>query len=1348
MKLPGLEAVGAALSATGWTVATTLLVLAFAGPGAGHAAGAAEHPGANAAAVVNKPGERISLPGRGDPELEQSVLADLKNPDPAVRETAVRILAHLGGEKYAGSVRALLADPEWPVRFAACDFFRRFPDAAALRALRRNWDRVMTSVRKPSETLPPDEVLLEVNRLMDALYAARRLPAFAAVRAGFTRDLRAVASLKLDKFYIWISPSTGVPLNRKAALVLCRLGAGAPADYGLRPDECRLIPPDGAAAGTGAFRDEAGALAVFHRLSEEATRGEGQDGTADAYAWWDALAWMEAHPSAATDAVLLAWLRRNLAGPSGGAEAPDDARKDFRRHWGAVLDIFGKADAPAAAAALVRLWRECGDEKLAYDLAWRAARLGGLDALSKASEDVPEAWRRTQAALILYGRSEDLTLEQAGRVLAAKRLCRFQQLWLIQSVLRARQPSAEAVAAFLEQSGVEASPEILYEVRRCAGGWVDGQVRRVLESGPEADRVRLLGLLPDFDLPDSPALLAARLDDPSGRVRAEARSALRRGFPAVLLRLDAAEAERSGAGLRVVRVFQPWTGFLEAFRTLPLCDPEPAGDAEASDAAGLAFSGETKPSEWVWLARWFDAWREARDAGALPLAEAVVREGRDTLATVAAVRYLGETGGPETRTLILPLLDHPYPDLRTAVIEALGRVATAEDIPRLKPFLEWPDANPPFVDLCRRLSRTDLLFDAVAPQVHCMLQNGRFPERTLNALIAVDRERTLRIIQESLASREMMERWEAVQFLAKAPLRDPSSVDLLVRMLGDPEHVVRIMAAGALGVLRDSRAVAPLRSLLEMPGSDEDLRANVKDALVAIDPHGTLIDRQTSFETQDDSYLSAVFLLGQTRGPDAALARMRLLKLYLGSVDDNQEDHDFLRMIVAGALVKLGDPEAVKVLLERARDRSGKDWEAYLQAFLALYPMGNLPDGGASVLRPFLGDRGNPAARLVASLRLALGGDAAAAADLLDQLSSDTRRDEFGQFLAAFEVLTLGTTQTPGTAETLINLVNQGEANRAYNWVGGAAVMALGDLGDRRALPALRRARLSPDPLLAFYAGGAMYKLADEAWALDLLGSRQPALVRAGIFASERFPSAAVTAALREHLRHPDWRVRGYAAFALGRRPVTPGDGAVEADLEAVAADDPSGRVRDEAAAALRHRANPGVFEETCFEAGLLLEWLGKAETRMDLFFRADRLQERVPPDDPDRGWVLSHALREVARGKVFLDTEYITRPDDYFLTEFTERAFALHLLGAARLRGAFELTRDWVGDGFLEGTMYEEAVYGAVGILLGELRDPRGEEILRAMKGKSREWLVQALLDLGLRKIAGGGGMETGSAG
>src|SRR5438552_18203415 len=187
--------------------------------------------------------------------------------------------------------------------------------------------------------------------------------------------------------------------------------------------------------------------------------------------------------------------------------------------WRADMEELRRIAGPQDAKEILGLWKQTRDHNAAYDLAWILGNLRAIEELASQLDD-PETWRREQVALILYGHSERLNLDQAGKILRTHQLCRFQQLWLITRVVRNAHPSPQEVADFLARYEVIPSPELLYELRTLDSEWIAAQVRGLLANGEATDRERLISMLPDFALPDRIALAEARLLDSEGAVRA------------------------------------------------------------------------------------------------------------------------------------------------------------------------------------------------------------------------------------------------------------------------------------------------------------------------------------------------------------------------------------------------------------------------------------------------------------------------------------------------------------------------------------------------------------------------------------------------------------------------------------------------------------------------------------------------------------------------------------------------------------------------------------------------------------------------------------------------------------
>jgi HEAT repeat protein len=1013
--------------------------------------------------------------------------------------------------------------------------------------------------------------------------------------------------------------------------------------------------------------------------------------------------------------------------------------------WQAAIDIINRTAESRDAGLILELWKQTDNQPAAYDLAWI---LGNLKATAELASqlDHAEAWRSEQVALILYGHSEQLNLEQAGKILKTRQLCRFQQLWLITRVVKAAHPSAEELAKFLALHEVIPSPELLYELRSVNSDIVAAMVRKQLTIADAQDRARLVTMLPDFELPDRETLAQASLTDKEPEVRAAAIIALSR------INLEAAYSAAELLGedrdIRVARALQQSLGISATPEQMARLLHRFINDDLTDDEIQTAVD-------------WIGELGVARNIRvAEPLKKVLARASHINL-RIAAAEAIGMIGRSEDAPAIRAAVEKETDStVRTTAIEALGFTGSDEDIERLKPFLYQPVySNSAALALSHlKLSSEDVVallstlpmavretdasdfFGALTlccnadsiPQIisaALMVDNKKETDSAARTLAILDRSQSIRMLQAVAVSGTEDAREAAIRMLISLPLRDSSSLDTYINALSFDSSSVQRAALFGIGILRDRRAIAPLNEYLKKQkvNNDNDLQRLAIEALLLAEPESLILDKKLASSDRENQLLS-LYSLSRVSESSKIEARRQLKKMF----SSYKYENDWPRFAAAAALVRMGDSKAIEFLI----DSAGKNRDPYLSAAM-LYVLGNLPDGGQSKLRPYLEDPKQNNIRPFGNLMLALQGDREASKKLLENLSSDNRRNDYGELMTAFEILTLGAKPTPGVVESLLNIVNQGELGENFNFLSGAAVMALGDLRDARALPALRRARLSIDPLIAFYAASAMYKLADTDWTMQLLESNSPELVRTGIYISPRFQDSSITRKLVKALSHGDWQVRGYAAFTLGRR-LAGKERSAEAvrKLTEIAATDYSLRVRDEAKAALRHMSDPSTVEGTYFEAGLLLDWVGKSKTGIDELLPLAEL----------KGTGLQ-GLRSMARGDFSLP-DYYEDYDSYednsiimnLFSDFLNRSLALHLLGEARAYDAFALTEKWAAEKTLDGTFFEEAQYGALAVLVAEMGDPRGLTLLHNARGKTREWLVRSLIDIGIEKLSAQG--------
>lgn len=1029
--------------------------------------------------------------------------------------------------------------------------------------------------------------------------------------------------------------------------------------------------------------------------------------------------------------------------------AIDTSTESAPQQWRTAVTALQQVAERKHADEILSIWLNITDQRLAYDLAWLLGYMRATDQLAT-QLDHPETWRREQVALILYGHSDRLTLDQAGKILRTGLLCRYQQLWLITSVVRHAHPEGAEIVAFLEQYHVKPSPELLYELRNINKAWISAQIRDILVNGEEADRVRMAAMLPDFFQTDLNSLIELALKDTSGRVRAAALLALYRLDRDKALKL--LDTLPDADDWHVIRAKQQITGS--------------AGTIEQITKYALTLANFTLTDDQAdAAAEWIDEFAEARDVRVIKAMSKLVTSGTHIKVRAAAIRYLGQVDAQESLAMLRAQLHDSNALIVKESIEALGRLGSGEDVDPLMSYLRNPGhagtAAIALANLCLKLKQSEpqraaaaasavidalklgvgewyaadlyfaagLLADArYLPQIVAaasVLTSYNDRDLAAMAMASIDRRQALTLLQSmAVTAGEFQE--TALLLLSRRPLADISSGPIFTNVLASENINLHEAAIEGLATLKYRAAIEPLKSILRSGRHADYVRTKAAVALYIIAPETPLTDK--SFLSYDRDYLQFLAAYNYSRFDGA---RQREARKALKQMRAQISSDSWQRAVTNAALIQAGDYSASTELVSLITNIDNTEVVPLL-----LYPLGNLPEADRKRLLLQVPALVQPSVKEVTrdftNLMLALLGQQSASEQLLNTLSSDNWRNDEEEFITALKVLTLGARPASGVVESLLNIVNQGEKEPHYNFVSGAAVMALGDLGDKRALPALRRARLSIDPLISFYAASAMYKLADEGWTLELLRSNTPELIRAGIYISERISARGMTKELVRLLTHDDWRVRGYAAYMLGRR-LTGIERAVTAErmLAQVRDNDASLRVRDEARAALLHIEHPEVIEETYFEAGLLLDWAGKSYTGFEELLPLRRLKALSSGH-----LTITQALRRLAKGQLNAHSRSSRSPLHNLIPDFTDTALSLHLLGEARTHDAFDLLQQWAADPALKGTIVEEAHAAAIAILAGEMGDPRALPLIQQARARSREWLVRALINVGEEKL------------
>lgn len=360
----------------------------------------------------------------------------------------------------------------------------------------------------------------------------------------------------------------------------------------------------------------------------------------------------------------------------------------------------------------------------------------------------------------------------------------------------------------------------------------------------------------------------------------------------------------------------------------------------------------------------------------------------------------------------------------------------------------------------------------------------------------------------------------ALQVLA---LSGVDVVDPLVECLSDEDADVRIYSVHALGDQHDARAVPAL--IKALGDEDVNVRYHAIEALGKLQAKDA-VDALIEIAESGDFYLAFAALDTLTKIGDSRIAA-RLVPLL---------EDDLLRVPATDALGQVGDEEAIVPLVELL-NKPDAPAPVISQALAALYDRfeklyqesEHVPDQvrrsitptGAQNLLNALNETSDGGLR---SLALVLGwmeGEATARA-LIRLLGRATVRKEVVEALVRHGSKVTG---------LLIEHLDSEDLETRQ-----AAVIALGRIGDARAVPALVRV-VASDGELIIPAAGALAKIGDPRAfdaLLDLIGHTDAAVRQAAIAAINSLGHAEMPRRAVALLEDPDPRVRESAVKIEG----------------------------------------------------------------------------------------------------------------------------------------------------------------------------------------------------------------------
>lgn len=345
----------------------------------------------------------------------------------------------------------------------------------------------------------------------------------------------------------------------------------------------------------------------------------------------------------------------------------------------------------------------------------------------------------------------------------------------------------------------------------------------------------------------------------------------------------------------------------------------------------------------------------------------------------------------------------------------------------------------------------------------------------------------------------------------------------LLECLGETDVDLRIYAAHALGDQHDPRAVPALINALEDPN------ANVR--YHAIEALGKLrvadaVEALLGIVESGDFYLAFPALDALTKIGDARIAT-RLVPLL---------EDEMLRVPAADGLGQLGDEETIAPLVALL-NKPGAPAQVVAESLASIYDRyeklygegsyiadlarGSITTNGSENLLASLNEMNDDGLRALVLVLGWTGGDAVERV-LTKLLGRATARKEVVEALVRYGAR---------VTELLIEQLHSGDLETRQ-----AAVIALGQIGDSRAVPALVQV-LTDDEELVITAAGALAKIGDrrslEAL-ISLIGHHQPAVRQAVIAAINSIGHPEMAARAAELLNDSDPRVRESAVQIAG----------------------------------------------------------------------------------------------------------------------------------------------------------------------------------------------------------------------
>jgi len=393
----------------------------------------------------------------------------------------------------------------------------------------------------------------------------------------------------------------------------------------------------------------------------------------------------------------------------------------------------------------------------------------------------------------------------------------------------------------------------------------------------------------------------------------------------------------------------------------------------------------------------------------------------------SAARALGQTKDARAVDALVKAFQNGDWGMRKASAKALGNIGDVKAVEGLLQAI----ADPSKKDVDRYIARMAIvkIGDPAVDTLITALNNKSLQVRlyVIDALGEIKDRRALEPLMKAFESKELRGR----AAMALRYFKEPRVIKLLIGALHDQDAYIRSVSAEALGEIGDKQAVDPIIELL----NDKINRGK--------------------------SQVSAAVALGNLGGKKATPALLKSLR----------SENVYVREASARALGKIGDPTAVDLLIETTDDEGQRVRAAAIEA------LGKL--GSKRAVRTIIGglnDQDHFAIRKNAAEALGNLGDHLAveplieslkdkdymvkqnAADALGKLKDISSIDPLIKVMsdgavrkhAAFALVEIGSPALDSLAKAL--QTNPDEEVRRM------MVLILSDIGDKRAVPALKKA--------------------------------------------------------------------------------------------------------------------------------------------------------------------------------------------------------------------------------------------------------------------------------------------------